>query len=213
MDAAEYKNTRDVWNKVAQMYHSKFSEIDLYNDTYDLFCELISKPNAEVFEIGCGPGNITSYLLNKRSDFKLEAIDVAPNMIEFAKQMIPTANFRVMDCRAISDITTRYDGIMCGFCMPYLTPSDCEKLIHDSAALLNENGIVYFSTIEGNNEHSTYEVSSNGEHKMFINYHEEAYLLSAMQKNKLEVVKIFRKPYSKADGSNWVHWICIGRKL
>ncbi len=213
MDVAEYDNTKEVWNKLAQSYHDRFSEIDLYNDTYDLFCELMAKPNATIFEIGCGPGNITAYLLNKRPDFKLECIDVAPNMIEFAKQINPSANFNVMDCRAISDIASTYDGIMCGFCMPYLTKSDCEKLIDDSTTLLNENGIVYLSVIEGKYEDSTYEVSNNGEYRLFVHYHEETYLLNALQKNNLEVIKIFKKPYSKANGSNWVHWICIGKKL
>src|SRR5690606_4608879 len=97
-----------------------------------------------------GPGNITRYLLAKRPDFTIDAIDIAPNMIELAKQNNPTANFEVMDCRGIAGISKKYDGIICGFCMPYLSKSDCGQLIADSANLLKDNGILYFSTIEGN---------------------------------------------------------------
>lgn len=38
-------------------------DLDLYNDTYDAFCQAVYKPGARIFEIGCGPGNITRYVL------------------------------------------------------------------------------------------------------------------------------------------------------
>src|SRR5688572_20967975 len=136
-----YQTTFQTWNKIAGIYQDKFMDLDLYNDTYDAFCNLIGKPNAAIFEIGCGPGNITKYLLTKRPDFKIEAIDVAPNMIELAKENNPTADFNVMDCREIDTLTKTYDGIICGFCLPYLSKDDVAKLIQDSANLLSGGGI------------------------------------------------------------------------
>ena len=61
----KYRETFETWNKVAQLYEDKFMDLDLYNDTYDQFCELLLKKNASILEIGCGPGNITKYLLSK----------------------------------------------------------------------------------------------------------------------------------------------------
>ena len=90
-----YKITFQTWDKVATMYQDKFMNMDLYNDTYDAFCNLIKKSNPKIFEIGCGPGNITKYMLSKRPDFEIEAIDMAPNMIKLAKENNPTANFRI----------------------------------------------------------------------------------------------------------------------
>lgn len=115
-----YKKTFDTWNKLAHNYQGKFMDFDLYDDTYDLFCELIEKPNAKIFEIGCGPGNITKYLLNKRSDFKIEATDVAPNMVDVAQQNNPSAACHVFDARQLATLPHKYDGVMGGFCMPYL---------------------------------------------------------------------------------------------
>ena len=65
-----HKATIETYNKLAESYKEKFMDLDLYDDTYDLFCKLITKPNANIFEIACGPGNITKYLLQKRPDFK-----------------------------------------------------------------------------------------------------------------------------------------------
>lgn len=32
----KYKETFETWNNVASMYHDKFMDLDLYNDTYDV---------------------------------------------------------------------------------------------------------------------------------------------------------------------------------
>ncbi|HKC68335.1 MAG TPA: class I SAM-dependent methyltransferase, partial [Bacteroidia bacterium] len=66
-----YQNTFETWNKLAHNYQGKFMDFDLYDDTYNTFCQLLEKPNAKIFEIGCGPGNITRYLLTKHPDFKI----------------------------------------------------------------------------------------------------------------------------------------------
>ncbi len=207
-----YQSTFETWDKVAQQYQDKFMDMDLYNDTYDVFCNLIEKRNATVFEIGCGPGNITNYLLNKRPDFILEAIDVAPNMVKLAKQNNPTAVFKIMDCRNIGTLPNRYDAIICGFCMPYLSKQDVVKLFKDCQTLLNIGGIAYFSTIEGEYTTSKFETSSNGEHTMFVYYYEEKYLTETLKQNNFEFLHHFRKSYFKSDGSEQTHLILIVKK-
>ena len=85
----------------------------------DLICNAVIKNKATILEIGCGPGNITKYLLSKRPDFNIFGIDIAPNMIELSKINNPKANFAVMDSRNISTIETKYDAMVCGFCLLY----------------------------------------------------------------------------------------------
>lgn len=145
----KYKITFETWDKVASLYEEHFMDLDLYNDTYDAFCKAIENPNPKILEIGCGPGNITKYMLSKRHDFDLEGIDIAPNMIELAKKNNPNAVFRVMDSRDIDQLKTKYEGIICGFCIPYLSKSDCSKLIKDTKNLLPEKGVLYLSFVEG----------------------------------------------------------------
>ena len=78
--------------------------LDIYNDTYDLFCDKIEKINPQVLEIGCGPGNITRYILSKRPDLKIYGIDIAPNMIKLAKENNPTANTKYIVNRALRSL-------------------------------------------------------------------------------------------------------------
>jgi trans-aconitate methyltransferase len=163
-----YENTFQTWDKLASSYQDRFMDLDLYNDTYDLFCSLIEKQAASIFEIGCGPGNVTRYLLSKRPDFKIKATDVAPSMLALAKKNNPAIEVELMDCREIDKIAERVDGIMCGFCMPYLSKDDCLKLIKDCAGLLSSGGVLYFSTIEGDYNASDYETSGDGQHKVCV---------------------------------------------
>lgn len=186
-------------------------DFDLYDDTYDAFCQQVKKANAEILEIGCGPGNITRYLLNKRPDFKIEATDVAPNMVELAQENNPSANCKVMDCRELGQLPSRYDAIICGFCLPYLSKSDCSKLIADASAVLHENGVLYFSTIEGDYDNSGIETSSNGEFKMFVYYYSEEFLQQELKNNGFELIELNRKYYNKKDGSSAVHLIFMAK--
>jgi 2-polyprenyl-3-methyl-5-hydroxy-6-metoxy-1,4-benzoquinol methylase len=209
----KYKITFQTWNEIANIYQEYFMDLDMYNDTYDLFCDLVKKENAKIFEIGCGPGNITRYLLRKRPDFEIEAIDVAPNMIQLAKINNPTATFKEMDCRDISAMNLIFDAIMCGFCIPYLSKEDCAKLINDSAELLNSNGIIYLSAIEGDYNLSGYETSSKGDHKAYVYYYKPDFIQELLELNNFKVVELFKKSYTKSDGTKSIHLIFIAQKI
>lgn len=206
------KLTKETYNNVASGYQDKFMDMDLYNDTYDIFCDLIKKSDPAIFEIGCGPGNITRYILSKRPDLKIEAIDFASNMIKLATSNVPIANFKVMDCREIDRLTSKFDGIMCGFCMPYLSKEDCAKLIKDCSFLLNSSGIFYFSVIEDEYDRSDYETSSDGKNKAFVYYHEEDYLQRYLKENNFELLSLDRKRYPKSEGVISTHMIFIAKK-
>jgi cyclopropane fatty-acyl-phospholipid synthase-like methyltransferase len=206
-----YQITFETWNKVASVYQDKFMDLDLYNDTYDRFCQLIEKPNPSIFEIGCGPGNITRYLLTKRPDFRIEAIDIAPNMITLAQNNNPTAHFRVMDCRQMDTATAQYDAIVAGFCMPYLSKEDSAKFLKDCSGLLHKGGILYFSTIKGDYSNSGYAAGSTGD-ECYVYYYEEDYLRQTLAQNHFELLEVKHKHFSKTDGMTSTDMIFIARK-
>lgn len=207
-----YKTTFRTWDKVALAYQINFRDIDLYDDTYDTFCRLIQKPGAKILELGCGPGNITKYILGKRPDFEMEAIDISSNMIKLAKENNLTVHFKILDCRNIHTLNDQYDGIMAGFCLPYLAKADVSKLITDCAYLLNKGGILYFSTIEGDYTNSGYETGSQGEDQMYVYYYPEDYLKEKLEINAFDLVDLKRKEYLKSDGTISRYLIFIAKK-
>jgi cyclopropane fatty-acyl-phospholipid synthase-like methyltransferase len=207
----KYRITAEAFNRQAQVYQDYFMDVDLYNDTYDLFCDAIKKENPKILEAGCGPGNITRYLLSKRRDFRILGTDVAPNMVRLAEINNPGAQFKVMDARNIGELSEKYDGIVCGFCMPYLSKEDCAELIKDCHSLLNDGGVLYFSVIEDNYDKSEYETSSQGE-KFFQYYHEEGYLKKYLNENKFTLLALERKQLIRPNRSVSKNLIFIAKK-
>ena len=206
-----YKETFETWNKVASLYQDKFMDFDLYNETYDFICNSVFKEKAEILEIGCGPGNITKYLLSKRPDFKIYGIDIAQNMIELAKKNNPTARFSVMDTRQINELSEKFDGIVCGFCLPYLSQKDVEKLIVDAKKLLNDHGLLYLSFVEGDPGKSDFQVGSSGDRSYFY-YHNLDKVELQLIKNSFVELKVFKVAYKKSETEIDIHTILTAKK-
>ena len=206
----KYKETFETWNNIASIYQNKFMELDLYNDTYDLICNSIDKPKAKLLEIGCGPGNITKYLLSKRQDFDIFGIDIAPNMVELARFNNPSGHFAVMDCRQINNLDSKYDGIIVGFCLPYLSQSESIELFSNSYDLLNDKGFIYLSFVEGEPDKSDFKVGSGG--RVYFYYHKLDEIKSQLSKFKFGEIKTFKVKYKISETEFDIHTIIIAKK-
>lgn len=207
----KYTITFNTWNKLAAVYEEKFMEVDIYNSSYDKFCDLLKKEHPKLLEIGCGPGNITKYVLNKRPDFSILGTDIAPTMIEAAQKNNPSATFEVLDAREIDQLEEKFDAVLCGFCLPYLSVEDCKKLLSDTYSLLNENGLAYFSTIEGESSNSGFQTGSTGD-QSYVYYHSEADLRSFVLQAGFELVELIKVPFEKTNGQLEIHLIYLIRK-
>lgn len=207
----KYKETFQTWNKVAHLYQDKFMDLDLYNESYDFICDSVEKNNAKILDVGCGPGNISKYLLAKRPDFDILGIDVAPNMIELAKKNNPSAEFIVMDSRNINEIQSKFDAIVCGFCLPYLSESDTNKLVQDCYNLLNKNGLLYISFVEGNPEESGFKISSS-EDRVFFHFHDLNELQKLLISSGFEKQNVIKVEYPKSENEVEIHTIVISFK-
>lgn len=200
-----------LFNKHAKVYQEKYMNVDLYGDTLDFVCTAISK-QAKVIDLACGPGNISRYLLDKCPDIKLQGIDLSPNMIELAKVNNPKAEFRVMDCRKIAGLSDRYDAVIAGFLFPYLSKDEVMGVIASSYDVLEDNGLLYISTMEDDYVKSGIQTSSSGEDSLYMYFHEDGYLTSSLQNVGFSIVLRDRKIYEGRDGNSVTDLILIAKK-
>lgn len=205
-----YKETFDTWNNIASIYQDKYMELNLYNDTYDFICTLIDKPKAKILEIGCGPGNITKYILSKRPDFNIFGIDIAPNMVELAIQNNPSAHFVIMDCRQINSLDTKFDLIIGGFCLPYLSQTESKELISNCFNLLNNSGFIYLSFVEGEPDKSGFKTGSGG--RVYFNYHKLDDIRTQLNECSFEELKTFNVKYNISETEFDLHTIMTAKK-
>jgi SAM-dependent methyltransferase len=201
--------TFDAWNKVAALYESRFMDLDIYNDSYDIFLGLLAQ-NATVLELACGPGNVTRYLLQHRPDLEITGIDIAPNMIARASHNNPKAVFETGDIRAIKNRTDRYKAIICGFGLPYLSPQEAATLFADSAKLTEEQGILYISFVPGDSSLSGLQTGSSGD-QMYFYYHDPVAIWQQLRDAGWQVLHKLDIPYTPTDGNASTHtiYICI----
>lgn len=188
-----------VFNRHAEVYQHKYMDVSLYHESLDAFCRLVSKQDAAILEIACGPGNVTQYLLQQCPGFEILATDLAPKMLELAAANNPAAHVKEMDGREIGKLERRFCGIVCGFFFPYLSREEAERFIADAAGKLLHGGALYLSMMEDDYNRSGIHTSSSGE-EMYIYYHEERHLVRALEASGLFVRFLKRIQYH--DNSN-----------
>jgi 2-polyprenyl-3-methyl-5-hydroxy-6-metoxy-1,4-benzoquinol methylase len=203
-----YSEISETWNRLALLYERKFMHLSLYNETYDYICKSLPGGGSRILDIGCGPGNITGYLLSERPDFKITGIDIAQEMIKLARKNNPSAVFEVMDCRQVSNMEAGFDAVICGFCMPYLAAEDCLKLVEDCRNLLNKPGLLYLSFVEGDPEASGFRTGSDGS-RLFIYYHTLAGIRDILSACSFQPLKTYRIGYKRENGEQEMHTVII----
>ncbi|MEZ4800048.1 MAG: GNAT family N-acetyltransferase [Flavobacteriales bacterium] len=207
---SSHQETFTTWNNIAQLYEEKFMPMQYYNQSYDLFCNLLPKSTCSLLELGCGPGNISKYILDRHSNIQLHGIDIAPNMIDLAIKNNPAATFQVMDIRNIHSIPKKFNGIIGGFCLPYLNQKEADQLFADCRALLHDYGIIYMSFVEGEYHQSEYKTGSGG--RVFFNYHPLEGLIGQMQSNGFYNFETLKVEYPLKDNATEIHTIIIAEK-
>jgi ubiquinone/menaquinone biosynthesis C-methylase UbiE len=201
------------FNEFAAEYAERFNSIDSYILSLNKFCDLIRTDNPRILELACGPGNITRYLKQRFPDSEYIAIDLAEKMIDIAKDQVNGVDFRIMDMKKISTFDTKFDLIMCSFGIPFLSKNDAYKLISDCSKLLNSNGLIYVSTMEGDELKAGFESTSfSGNSKVYFNYHQQKDLENALFENGFYINEIKRQDYKDPDGSILIDMIIIATK-
>src|SRR5215472_6017240 len=149
-----------VFHKLADRYREKYMYLTMYDDFYEEFCELLPRGCARVLDVACGPGNVARYLMAQRPELDLLGIDLAPRMVELAREAVPSARFAVHDCRHLADLQSSFDGIICAFGLPYLSTGEATAFIKAAGQALGLGGVLYLSTMLGKPEDSGFQRAS-----------------------------------------------------
>lgn len=206
------ENTIRIFDDHAELYQDKYMEQELYHDTFDHFCRSIEKQGAAILDLACGPGNITQYLLKKRPDFKVLGTDLSEKMLQLARINNPAADFQSLDMREIAGLDNKFDGIICGFGLPYLSREEVEQFIANSTQIFNSGGVLYLSIMEDDYSKSGYKGSSSGgSQQLYIYYHQADFLTQALEANGFKVLELVRKDFQQADGTNSIDLIILAQ--
>ncbi|MBN1115752.1 MAG: class I SAM-dependent methyltransferase [Bacteroidales bacterium] len=92
------------FDEFASEYAARFMNVDSYHEHFDKFCTLFECKNPSILELACGSGNVTKYIRQRFPDSDIIALDLAPGMIEIAKNTVAGVDFRVMNVGNLKSI-------------------------------------------------------------------------------------------------------------
>jgi trans-aconitate methyltransferase len=150
-----------IWNAHAELYLQRFGHETQYDDWYAAWAQSLPQ-GAAVLEWGCGPGIIAHKVLHARPDLHWLGLDVAPAMVEWARQHAPQAQFEV-------GMTLNpwpkgpFDGLVAGFLLPYLNEDELDHFILQTRHHLRPGGIGLISWLDSGKDESRTEINSQSD--------------------------------------------------
>jgi SAM-dependent methyltransferase len=158
---------QDEKNALIQLYEDRFAVMGYDLRTigwkgredqalrFEVLCDIADLTGKRVCDIGCGFGDMYDYLSSRFGRVAYTGIDLAPSLVEKARELHPGVDFRVRDI--LEDrLTDRFDYFLLSGALNYRF-ADNMKLTRDMLALMfelaDEGVAVNFLTSYVNYEH------------------------------------------------------------
>ncbi len=183
-----HRNIESIFNKYALSYEQKYMSVTKYESGLLFFIDQLEEGKDSILEIGCGPGNISKYIKSQRNSINLLGIDISNTMIKLAQANNPNDEFIVMSAVDIASLNKKYNGIICGFCLPYLSKKECTQLLFDASRLLTDEGIIYLSLNLGDFVNSGYQQSKHLDDQLFMYFYDEQFIIKSMESNGFTIL-------------------------
>ena len=175
--------TLNIFSRYAKEYNEKYMDQSAYADILMEFIQKIPERSRNVLDVGCGPGNVMRFVMDAEPELRIHGIDFSPEMIRLAGLNCPGAVLEVMDVRDANSIDGPFGGIICSFCIPYISHEEASSLIKELSGKLVNDGTLYLSILSGDPERSGIEKNSKGE-EVCIYYHDTASLRDQLKQEK-----------------------------
>ncbi|HAR63296.1 MAG: hypothetical protein DKM50_00630 [Candidatus Margulisiibacteriota bacterium] len=118
------------FSKKASNYNSKAVMQKEIAEKLALF--LPDKEYKTILDVGCGTGFLTKLLRQKYPNSTIIGVDIAPAMIEIAKENVPDAEFRCCSIYEIEDLKNQFDLVVSSSALHWMHDlSECFAILHD----------------------------------------------------------------------------------
>jgi SAM-dependent methyltransferase len=143
--------TRASYDAVAANYaefiEGKLEGLPMMRAVLGAFAELVDGP---VAEIGCGPGNVTSYLASL--GVEIRGIDLAPRMVEIARAAYPELVFEVGSMTSLDLDDASLAGLIAWYSIHHLPPAELPGVLAGFHRVLLPGGRLLIGSHAGDDE-------------------------------------------------------------
>lgn len=202
------KITIQAYNNNAVRYEEKFRDYQIYKDKLAEFTDKYIYKFSKILDIGCGPGHNSKQIYD--GTHKIKGIDLSSEMVKLAKENAPECEFEVKDLREIGEGET-YDVVIASFCIVHLTNEETEQFFKTISKILNKNGTLYLSFMEGKTP--GLETTSFSDDKIYFNYFEKSKIRKLLSDNLILTIEILTEDYKEDDGGVTEDVFIYARKI
>ncbi|WP_321368264.1 class I SAM-dependent methyltransferase [uncultured Desulfuromusa sp.] len=190
--------TINSYDNSADKFAAKFMDFEPYKRKIHYFQKKYASYAKSIIDLGCGPGNASKIFFEQNPNCKITGIDLSREMIKLAKQKIPTGSFSVCDLRTIEQSST-YDAAIASFCIVHLSDEETTRFISKLSKLINLQGFLYLSFMEGSN--AQYETTSFSEEEIYFNYFQRDAIVNQLEGVGFEINELLEQDYQENNGA------------
>ena len=190
------------YEKLAKEYYKNHNDISNIKEFIEFFAKNI-KGN-KILDIGCGPGRDANYF--HKMGFNVTGIDLTSNFIKMASENFSEITFKIKDMRTLTDFPENYyDGLWVNASFLHIPKEEGKKTLSGFNRILKNNGIIYISVKEGNEEKIISKEEYKGGKKFFAFYEEEE-IVKIIESCNFKVLKIITTETKK---DKWLNIFAI----
>jgi SAM-dependent methyltransferase len=202
----ENNETLDTYNRSAKELSKYFRGINPHRKQIELALELAGKNDgsARVLELGCGDGRDAVEIIERTKSYV--GIDYSTGLVSLAKELLPMADFRVVDMQNFDYPYRTYDVVFAFASVLHIDKTSLRDLIEAVARSLKVGGVFYISTKAARHYKKEWREDRHGR-RLFYYYTEK--LINNLAKEYFEVA--FSEIETSHKNQPWIQ-IALRRK-
>lgn len=190
--AADYDR---ISNEYTRHVYGELSGKPFDCDFLDRFASAVG--DGRICEVGCGPGQVSRYLHERGCD--VFGIDISSHMIEIAKLLNPTIDFRVADLRALATTESDLAGIVSFYSLIHLNIAQLTAALGEFRQALRLGGRLAIAVHEGTEQRQPGELWGIPIALQF-NFFTREQIAGALRENDFTIESIaHRSPYPEVE--------------
>ncbi|MFX1390620.1 MAG: class I SAM-dependent methyltransferase [Promethearchaeota archaeon] len=131
------------YNKIAEDYYNH-RDLNKFESELEKFASLLPN-NAHILDLGCGAGIPTAKFLVEKG-IKVTGIDISDTMLNFARQIVPNADFIKMDINELDFKDNFFDGLVSVYTLFHIPKIKHFDIFKKFYKVLKSGGILMINT-------------------------------------------------------------------
>ncbi|MFW9828126.1 MAG: class I SAM-dependent methyltransferase [Candidatus Thorarchaeota archaeon] len=131
------------YNKIAEDYYNH-RDLEKFNGELEKFASLLPD-DAHILDAGCGAGIPTAKFLVNRG-IKVTGVDISETMLNFAKQIVPEAEYIKMDINKLKFRESTFDGIISVYTLFHIPRIKHFEILKNFFKILKPGGILMINS-------------------------------------------------------------------